>query len=571
MKKILLFLLFSLCLLAKSMNDLTIPITFDGNQKVSTSDLEKLVGAKRPSALALWKDDIATINSILISKLDDIFRLFYRNEGFYDAEISHYIDKKGVHFTIKENRAVIIKDITINSNITITDMIELEKNSRFRAKAFTATKKNIKKYLFSQGYCSPIIDTKAYLTLEEYSANIKIVVDKSDLCHFSDITIETPSPTMSDEIVLSRLSFEKGDVFNVDKIKESYESLYALEAFEQLHLDYHLNFYSEKPVKISFKEVEKHRHTRIGIGYATDLKFQLKYYWEYRNFLGNGRKLIFDALLSSKQKNIENSFFYPCFISVLDYHLDLENTLGYSEEKDIHDFDEKVLYNRIYLSHKGSRWYNSIGLGIESRDISDDERFFLVYPFMKVVYDRRNSKLNPTQGVYFSHEMEYGLQYSLDSTSYLKYLEELRGIYTLFDITLSAVGRMGSIQVYNNSMPESKKFFAGGAFSNRAYGYDRIGITASATEDLEGAGFTLANLSLEANFPIYKDFKGAIFNDNSMISENQGIWEFSNRVISSVGLGFRYLTPIGPFKIDMGVNIRDRSQNAVHFQVGQSF
>ena len=571
MKKILLFLLFSLCLLAKSMNDLTIPITFDGNQKVSTSDLEKLVGAKRPSALALWKDDIATINSILISKLDDIFRLFYRNEGFYDAEISHYIDKKGVHFTIKENRAVIIKDITINSNITITDMIELEKNSRFRAKAFTATKKNIKKYLFSQGYCSPIIDTKAYLTLEEYSANIKIVVDKSDLCHFSDITIETPSPTMSDEIVLSRLSFEKGDVFNVDKIKESYESLYALEAFEQLHLDYHLNFYSEKPVKISFKEVEKHRHTRIGIGYATDLKFQLKYYWEYRNFLGNGRKLIFDALLSSKQKNIENSFFYPCFISVLDYHLDLENTLGYSEEKDIHDFDEKVLYNRIYLSHKGSRWYNSIGLGIESRDISDDERFFLVYPFMKVVYDRRNSKLNPTQGVYFSHEMEYGLQYSLDSTSYLKYLEELRGIYTLFDITLSAVGRMGSIQVYNNSMPKSKKFFAGGAFSNRAYGYDRIGITASATEDLEGAGFTLANLSLEANFPIYKDFKGAIFNDNSMISENQGIWEFSNRVISSVGLGFRYLTPIGPFKIDMGVNIRDRSQNAVHFQVGQSF
>lgn len=571
MKKILLFLLFSLCLLAKSMNDLTIPITFDGNQKVSTSDLEKLVGAKRPSALALWKDDIATINSILISKLDDIFRLFYRNEGFYDAEISHYIDKKGVHFTIKENRAVIIKDITINSNITITDMIELEKNSRFRAKAFTATKKNIKKYLFSQGYCSPIIDTKAYLTLEEYSANIKIVVDKSDLCHFSDITIETPSPTMSDEIVLSRLSFEKGDVFNVDKIKESYESLYALEAFEQLHLDYHLNFYSEKPVKISFKEVEKHRHTRIGIGYATDLKFQLKYYWEYRNFLGNGRKLIFDALLSSKQKNIENSFFYPCFISVLDYHLDLENTLGYSEEKDIHDFDEKVLYNRIYLSHKGNRWYNSIGLGIESRDISDDERFFLVYPFMKVVYDRRNSKLNPTQGVYFSHEMEYGLQYSLDSTSYLKYLEELRGIYTLFDITLSAVGRMGSIQVYNNSMPESKKFFAGGAFSNRAYGYDRIGITASATEDLEGAGFTLANLSLEANFPIYKDFKGAIFNDNSMISENQGIWEFSNRVISSVGLGFRYLTPIGPFKIDMGVNIRDRSQNAVHFQVGQSF
>jgi translocation and assembly module TamA len=56
-----------------------------------------------------------------------------------------------------------------------------------------------------------------------------------------------------------------------------------------------------------------------------------------------------------------------------------------------------------------------------------------------------------------------------------------------------------------------------------------------------------------------------------MISENQGIWEFSNNVIYSAGFGFRYMTPIGPFKIDMGFNVKDRTQNAIHFQVGQSF
>ncbi len=574
MKKISLFFLFFLCtmvLRAKSIDSLNIPISFEGNRDVSSIDLEHLIGAKRPSALAIWKEDKAVINSVLLSKLDKTFKLFYKNEGFYEAEISHTFDKDGVHFFIKENRPIIIRKILVSSNFDIDDKITLKKNGRFRAKDFTRMKKNIKKSLFSQGYCSPDLDTKAYLDLKDYSATINIVLIKNTLCHFGEITIETPSPTMSNDIILSRLLFEKGDVFNVDKIKESYESLYALEAFDQVHMDYRLNIYNDKPVKISFKEVEKHRHARIGIGYATDLKFQLKYYWEYKNFLGNGRKLVLDALLSKKQKMVENSFFYPYFISILDYHLDLENSLGYSEEKNLHKFDEKVLYNRLYLSHKNSRWYNSIGLGIESRDISNDQTFFLLYPFMKVVYDRRNSKLNPTKGIYFSHEMEYGFPYSKDSTSYIKYLEELRVIYTLSDTTLSAVGRIGSIQVFNNSMPESKKFFAGGAFSNRAYGYDKIGITASATKDLDGAGFTLANLSLESNFPIYKDFRGAIFSDNTMISDNQGIWEFSNRVISSMGIGFRYMTPIGPFKIDMGVNIKDRSQSAVHFQVGQSF
>jgi len=574
MKKILLFSLFfffSMVLQGKSIDSLNIPISFEGNRQVLSSELEHLVGAKRPSVLAVWKEDIALINSILLSKLDTTFKLFYKNEGFYEAEISHTFDKDGVHFFIKENSPIVIKDILVSSDFDIEEKITLEKDGRFRAKDFTRMKRNIKKSLLSQGYCSPELDTKAYLDLEEYSATINIILEKNTLCHFGKITIETPSSTMSNDIILSRLVFEEGDVFNVDRIKESYESLYSLEAFDQVHMDYSLNLFNDKPVKISFKEIEKHRHSRIGIGYATDLKFQLKYHWEYKNFLGNGRKLVLDALLSEKQKMVENSFFYPYFISISDYHLDLENSLGYSEEKDLHEFNEKVLYNRLYLSHKNSRWYNSIGLGIESRDISNDQTFFLVYPFMKVVYDRRNSKLNPTEGIYFSHEMEYGLPYSADSTSYVKYLEELRLIYSFEETTLSAVGRIGSIQVFNNSMPESKKFFAGGAFSNRAYGYDRIGITTSATEDSEFAGFTLANLSLEANFPIYKDFRAAVFSDNTMISKNQGIWEFSNRVISSMGVGFRYLTPIGPFKIDMGMNIKDGSQSAVHFQVGQSF
>jgi translocation and assembly module TamA len=572
MKKAILFLLFSTLLIAKSIDSLNIPITFYGNEAVSTSALEAVVGAKRPSPLAIWRKDEAIINSILLSKLDETFRLFYRNEGFYDANISHEINKDGVHFLIQENRPILIKSIIVHSDLDIDDKITLKKKSRFRAKDFKETKKNIKRLLLSEGYCSPQLDTKAYLDIELYTAKIKINLEKNSLCYFGDITIESKSSTMSDEVILSRLLFEKGDVFNVDKIKESYNSLYALEAFDQLHLDYRLNFYNNKPVKITFKEIQKNIHSRIGIGYATDLKFQAKYHWEYKNFLGNGRKLIFDALLSTKQKVIENSFFYPHIVSLGGYHLDFENSIGYSEEKDIHNFDEKVLYNHFYLSHRSSRWYNSIGLGIESRDISNDQTFFLVYPFMKMVYDRRDSKLNPKKGIYFSHEMEYGLPYSPDSTSYLKYLEELRAIYTINEVTFSAVGRIGSIQVFNNNgMPESKKFFGGGAFSNRAYGYDTIGITASEKEDLVDGGFTLANLSLEANFPIYKSFNGAVFTDNTMLSDNQGIWEFSNKVITSAGIGFRYMTPLGPFKIDMGMNVNNRSQNAIHFQVGQSF
>ncbi|MCK4441988.1 MAG: BamA/TamA family outer membrane protein, partial [Sulfurovaceae bacterium] len=49
------------------------------------------------------------------------------------------------------------------------------------------------------------------------------------------------------------------------------------------------------------------------------------------------------------------------------------------------------------------------------------------------------------------------------------------------------------------------------------------------------------------------------------------IWEFTNNIIYSAGFGFRYMTPIGPFKLDFGFNTHKYSDNAIHFQVGQSF
>jgi len=572
MKKLILYIFFTTWLLAKSISDSTMSISFTGNEEVDTVALEEMIGANRPFSFAVWKKKEATINSILRPKLNETFRLFYKNEGFYDAKISNTVVDKHIEVMIEENRPIMIDTIVIDSDLDISDEVLLQENSRFRAKDFTQTKRNIRKLLLSKGYCSPKLNTKAYIDIEEYTASIKLMLQKQKTCYFGNITIETSSESMSDDIILSRLHFEEGDVFNIDKIKESYESLYSLEAFDQLILDYSLNLYNHKPVKIKFKEIKHNIHSRMGVGYATDLKFQAKYHWEYKNFKGNGKKLIFDGVLSEKQKIVENSFFFPYMVSIKDYHLDFQNSMGYSEEQKIHDYDEKIFYERFYLSHKNSQWFNSIGVGIESRDISTDQTFFLIYPFMKIVYDRRDSKFNPKEGVYFSHEMEYGIPYSPDSTTYLKYLEELRLIYTLNDITLSSVGRMGTIQVYdNNGIPESKKFFAGGAFSNRAYGYDQIGLTESSVKELDKGGFTLANLSLEANFPIYKNFRGAIFSDSTMISENQGIWEFSNNIIYSAGFGFRYMTPIGPFKIDMGFNVKDSSQNAVHFQVGQSF
>ncbi|HHH51146.1 MAG TPA: hypothetical protein ENK76_02095, partial [Campylobacterales bacterium] len=217
---IILFTLFFVVANAKNMNA-PMPITFKGNKHITTSSLEEVVGAKRDSALSLINQGVATINELYIPKLDEIFRLYYQKEGFYEANISHKIDNRGIHFFIKENRYIKVKNIEITTDFDIDDLIEIKKGNRFRAELFTNTKSNIKKRLLQKGYCNYDLDTKAYINLKNYSTNIVIKLKKGKICHFGKINI-SGSGGIDDDVIKSRLNFKAGDRFDIEKIKDSY-------------------------------------------------------------------------------------------------------------------------------------------------------------------------------------------------------------------------------------------------------------------------------------------------------------------------------------------------------------
>ena len=132
------------------------------------------------------------------------------------------------------------------------------------------------------------------------------------------------------------------------------------------------------------------------------------------------------------------------------------------------------------------------------------------------------------------------------------------------------VAKAGTLDIDgNNGLPASKFFFGGGSYSNRAYGFNELGFILSPTEDTDFGASTMANFSFEADYPIVGNLYGAVFTDNTMLT---GIsYNFKGEIISSAGLGVRYLTPIGPFKLDVGFNLADRSQYGISFQIGQSF
>jgi translocation and assembly module TamA len=294
--------------------------------------------------------------------------------------------------------------------------------------------------------------------------------------------------------------------------------------------------------------------------------------------MGNAKNISLGFVYSSIDKVVELSYFIPAFVKISDYYIDLTSKIGYSEFKYTGFKDEKA-YGKVFLSYNDEKLSLNTGFSIENIDISllqvdnihtiEAENFLPLYPFFNFVYDSRDSKFNPKNGYYIEGEVEYGLPYDDKASSYLKYSLEGRVIHSFKELTLAAVAKAGIVEQHQNETPESKLFFAGGVNSNRAYGYKRVGVIFSPTVYGISGGATMANLSLEANYPIYHNLYAAVFSDNTMLTEDE--YDFNGDILSAVGLGVRYITPIGPIKLDLGMNVHDTSKHAIHFQIGQSF
>lgn len=115
-------------------------------------------------------------------------------------------------------------------------------------------------------------------------------------------------------------------------------------------------------------------------------------------------------------------------------------------------------------------------------------------------------------------------------------------------------------------------FYSGGATSNRGYGFREVGphgplgiLTQSDVANCIDnpnvqecvrplGGLSLWEAAIELRFPVFGEWRGAAFLDTSNVSLDRLDLDFS-APHASLGFGLRYLTPIGPFRFDIGYRV----------------
>ena len=587
-KNIIIILLLNTAILSASQDNkaqIILPthnFTLEGEEYFKKSTIYKAVGVDNKSYLEFWKKDNPRIKDKLIPILSSSLRAFYDSEGFYDATFNIEKTTDIVKVTVKENTPIKVLDINISSDYNISSFITFKKGEIFRAKKFMIIKSNIVKNLLENGYCSSELDSKAYVDLKKHIVNMNFNLLKGGICTFGNVTI-TGNETIEKDTILSRVVAVEGEIFSTKLLNDTSNALYKLKSFDSILINADRKFYNVIPIDINVTEMKKPYHFEVGIGYDTYVGSRVHTSIKKYNFLGNAKQLDLELAWSKHEQVAILNTYKPVFFNMFDLYFGIGASIGYSN-LEYDGFKEEKNFIKVYLDYRSE--VLNIMLGFESDVINiksldniketqelkfavNEGDFVLAYPFIDISYDRRDSKLNPKYGYYIRYYGEFGLS-NENSTFYHKSRLEGRAIYTIDNLTLATVGIFGVIDENNeNSLPESKYFFAGGTFSNRAYGFKELGVIISKDKDTIYGASTWLNLVVEADYPITEDLLGAIFNDNTMLTDDS--YEFTDNIISSIGVGVRYITPIGPFKLDVAMNVKDPSQYGISFQIGQSF
>ncbi|HEY9799949.1 MAG TPA: BamA/TamA family outer membrane protein [Leptolyngbyaceae cyanobacterium] len=179
--------------------------------------------------------------------------------------------------------------------------------------------------------------------------------------------------------------------------------------------------------------------------------------------------------------------------------------------------------------------------------------------------DLRNNPLQPTSGSF----LRFGIDQSVPVGSGNIFLTRLRGSYSQYvPVRFTGFGRGPETLAFNiqggtvfGDLPPYEAFVLGG--SNSVRGYE---------DGALGNGRSFVQATVEYRFPVFSVVSGALFVDfGTDLGTSTRVAEVLNKNGTGYGygLGVRVQSPLGPIRVDYGIN--DDGESRINFGIGERF
>lgn len=351
--------------------------------------------------------------------------------------------------------------------------------------------------------------------------------------------------------------FRTGDPYTTEQISNLQKALWASDLFRRVRVypdTNNIENYSV-PIEVRLKDKPLNTYT-VGVGYGNETGFRGNVGWDHRLTSFPGHRLS-TQLRGSKKRNRANILYSIPGLDPTAEQLLLESAATAERFK---GKSSKRWDNSITKIIKCGSWERIQGLHylIEVfREDSKDPKQHTHFLFPTLGYIWRNiQKTTPfSHGVRVLFTTKGAVRSLASSTSFAQAELEPKWAILLGECArLILRGDLGATFVQNHKLlPLSLRFFAGGEDSVRGYQYNDLGPkerNASGKEIVVGGRYLLVG-SVEIERLIYGHLSSAVF-----VDAGNAMNRFNDPLRVGAGVGVRWATPLGPFKLDIAHPVR---------------
>jgi outer membrane protein assembly complex protein YaeT len=564
-------------------------VAFAGNHADDAKTLyQYMIGAteeqvlKEPTRFPFVETDIQTG----VARI----RGLYESEGRLDATVKDAVitystdhTRADVAVEINEGARYTVGNITfggpaVYDRATLLKALGEPLDSAYTTQRVNAMQHNLEYYYKLHGYYAAQVSAsgnpKAAAPARDHRlVPVSFTLAPGPLYRFDSATV-TGLKRLHPSVVKNRFRKLKGQVYSPTAMDESFRELLRTGLFRNLTINTVPLPSDEVQINLSAEEA-KPKELGLSVGYSTYEGIILGIRLGDRDLFGSGRPLTLDLEHSQRTERADLTYTNP-WLFESDYKF---TSRAFVQQRDEEGYSKQDTGLRLEITRKLNP-HVEFSVFAQGKDVNITQYSIVEQYIGPTAYqiatvgitqslDYRDSPVSPSKGWILGSGADFdtigGQAAFARGTLRFSYYIPIHQNFLL------ALGARGGLIVPFTEVPIDERYFNGGATTVRSFLERYLGPLDPHHYPIGGEAFTVFNAELQ--FPLHDALHGAIFFDAGNVIADYKQASL-NDMRYGIGAGLRYNLPIGPIRLDVGVNPDPQKYEkwgAVQFSFGFAF
>jgi translocation and assembly module TamA len=436
-----------------------------------------------------------------------------------------------------------------------------------------------------QGYAkAEIADRRVEAAHESDVIDARITVSPGRKAYYGPVTVEG-AEAVDAEWIAWMTGLRPGQEYDPDDLKRASTRIARLDVYRAARFQ-EAEFIGDDGLLPITYIVQERKPRRFGVGatWSSIDGVGLEAFWLHRNLFGRAERLKVEGKVAGLGETFKpDEFTYrvgATFTKPGVYTPDTSFQASLFGDREVLDaYTRTAVSASVGLTHEFTEELSGRLFANVARARFDDDEYgrrdFMTAGLAgALTYDSRDNAADATRGVFLEstvepfYEFEYGnaaVRATAEARAYYGFGEDSRFVLA----GRVKLGMLAGASVAE--LPPDLLFFAGGGGSVRGYAYRNIGVETPSGNIVGGRSLTEA--SIEARMRVTDSIGLVAFVDAGYVGADP-VPTFDDRLRIGAGGGLRYLTGLGPIRLDVAVPLDRRPGDpsvAFYVGLGQAF